>query len=340
MRICTALDARPLRARSWPSVAGACALVGVALFAAAPERAMGEETPARFSVKVALPDGKDTFHRGGADSAAPVNGLIVTVTLTNTFGDLPITLPKPELTPHGGVALTRTKTVAEGGSSGLACEIHLIGAPTGVRKTDETPERIRVLRDPLVVPVSGLGAPPAVTIPPEESRDFQVNVGSWYAVRKAGRYEMTCVFENERSNTIEFEVLPLKVVNAQARTLFSRVDDFERRGEDYPFMFFVAHGNGRFDEVVYRVRRGHGEDEHYEYHRLSEIAPGTVPQMVASADKPGLVGLLVPDKRNDSLSRIFTVDLGVLPMRVSGREVGHEPGQPPQLTLDDLKPTR
>jgi hypothetical protein len=301
---------------------------------------MGEETPGGFSVSIALPNGREVFHRGGLESSSPVNGLIVTVTLTNTFPNLPVTLPKPELTAHGGIGFSRAKSEDEGGSSGLAFNIHLLGAPTGVRKTDETPERTIVSRNPPAVPLTILGAQPAVTLKVGESKGFPVNVGSWYGIRKAGRYEMSCMFNNQRSNVIEFEVLPLKVVNTRARTLVARVEDFERRGEDYPFMFYVVRGDSRFNEVVYRVRRGSGADEHFEHHRLSEIAPGVVPQMVTDPAKPGRVGLLVPDKRSDEVSRIFTVDLGVRPMRVSGKEVGHEPGQPPQLTLRDLRPTR
>ncbi|MHC4247766.1 MAG: hypothetical protein ACYS9X_01430 [Planctomycetota bacterium] len=340
MRIRTARDARPVRARSWPAFAGACVLAATVMLAAAPERATGQETPGGFSVKIALPDGKETFHRGGLDPAAPVNGLIVTVTITNTLDDLAVTLPMPELTPYGGVGFARAQTVSEGGSVGLAFEIDLMGAPTGVRKTDDTPERTGVPRNPLAVPLTSLAPQPAVTLGPGESKDFRANVGSWYAVRKAGRYEMSCMFENQRSNAIEFEVLPLKVVNTRAAILVGRVEDFERNGSDYPFMFYVAHGDGRFDEVVYLVRRGTGADERYEYHRLAEMAPGTVPQMVTDPEKPGRVGLLVPDKRNASLSRIFTVDMGILPMRVSGKEVGHEPGRPPQLALGDLAATR
>lgn len=339
MKISAARDTRQLRAGSWPTVAGTCALAAIVILAA-PERAMAGETPLGFSVSIALPAGKEVFHRGGLESSAPVNGLTVTVTLTNTFADLPVTLPKPELTPHGGVEATSTKTAAGGGSEGLTFSIHLLGAPTGVRKTDETPERTAIPRNPLAVPLTMLAAQPGVTLRPGESKGFGVNVGSWYAVRKAGRYEMSCTFNNQRSNVITFEVAPLKVVKASARTLIARMEDYERGGEDYPFMFYVVHGDGRFNEVVYRVRRGEDADEHYEFHRLSEIAPGTLPQMVTSSDKPGLVGVLVPDKRNDKLSRIFTVDLGVLPLRVSGREIGHEAGKPPQLTLRDLRPTR
>ena len=324
--------------RSWLAVAGACVAAAV-LFAGVPRRAAGAET-AGFSVSIALPDGKTAFHRGGPDPAAPVNGLTVTLTVTNTFGDLPITLPAPEITPYGGVGFAREKTVTEGGSLGLAFDVHLLGAPTGVERTEKTPERTRVTRSPLAVPLTNVPVQPGVTLGPGESKDFRVNVGSWYAVRKAGRYEMSCVFENQRSNAVEFEVLPLKSVNVRARNLVRRVEDFERGGEDYPFMFYVVHGDGRFDEIVYRVRRGGGGDRHYEYHRLAEATPGTVPQMVTDPDKPGRIGVLVPDKRNDKLSRIFTIDLGILPMQVSGKEVAHEPGSPPQLTLGDLRATR
>jgi len=325
---------------SWRTVMGTCALAVTVVFAAAPEKAMAEDAPELFSVSISLPDGKQTFHRGGLEPAAPVNGLIITVTVTNTFGDLPITLPKPELAAHNGVSLAKVGESEVRASTGLIFDVHLLGAPTGVRMTDETPERTVIPRNPLAVPVTALGPQPGVTLEPGESKGFPVNVGSWYGIRKAGRYEMSCMFNSRRSNVIEFEVLPLKVVNARARTLLARLEDFERGGEDYPFMFYVVRGDERFDEVVYRVRRGSGADEHYEYHRLSEIAPGTVPQMVTDSEKPGRVGLLVPDKRNEKLSRIFTVDLGVLPMRVSGKEVGHEAGQPPQLTLGDLERTR
>jgi len=325
---------------SWRAVAGACALAATMVLAAAPEKAMGEDASEGFSVSISLPGGKQTFHRGGLEPAAPVNGLIITVTVTNTYADLPLTLPRPELVPHDGVGLSKAGESELRASSGLIFDMHLLGAPTGVRRTDKTPERTAIPRNPLAVPVTGLGPRPGVTLGPGESKGFPVNVGSWYGIRKAGRYEMSCMFNGRRSNVVKFEVLPLKILNARARTLLARLEDFERGGEDYPFMFYVVRGDGRFNEVVYRVRRGGGADEHYEYHRLAEIAPGTVPQMVTDSEKPGRVGLLVPDKRNDRLSRIFTVDLGVLPMRVSGKEVGHEAGRPPQLALGDLESTR
>ena len=250
------------------------------------------------------------------------------------IGNLPVSLPEPRLTLHGGLSLSRRGTASEGGSTGLSFEVHLLGAPTGVRETEETPARTLVPRCPLPVPVSGLASSPAVTLGPGESKDFKVDVGAWYAIRQAGRYEISATYENERSDPVEFEVLPLKVVNMRARMLVSRVTDFERRGAVYPFMFYVVRGGGRFDEVVYRVRRGRGGDEHYEYHRLSETAPGKMPQMVTSREKPGVVGVLVPDKRNDSLSRLFTVDLSVRPLRVSGKEIGHDPGQAPRVSID------
>jgi len=179
VRISTAWDGRPLRAVSWPAVAGTCVLATTVILAAAPQRAMGEETPEGFSVSIALPEGKEVFHRGGLESSAPVNGLIVTVTLTNTFADLPVTLPKPELTANGGIGFSRAKTEGEGGSLGLAFNLHLLGAPTGVRKTDATPERTIVLRNPPAVPLTSLAAPPAVTLEVGESKGFKVNVGSW-----------------------------------------------------------------------------------------------------------------------------------------------------------------
>jgi hypothetical protein len=117
-------------------------------------------------------------------------------------------------------------------------------------------------------------------------------------------------------------------------TLLSQLRDFERGEPDYPFMFYVAHGDGRFDEVVYLVRRGRGADEHLEYHRLAEIAPGTVPDMVTSPAKPGLIGVLVPDKASEKKSRLFVLDLSARPMQVEGKVLLHAPGARPAIGVD------
>ncbi len=308
-------------------VTAAAALAG---FLSTPAGAL-EDAPRvrRFEVQIALPEGKNKFYRGGLDSASPARGLVVTVTLTNPTADLPVNLRRPMLAVWGGIEFN----------------VFLLGAPTGEVRTRRTPERTRIKRSPLLQPVGTRPEAPEMTLKPGESRRFEVPVGPWFAFKQAGKYEMSCRIGPERSNTVEFEVLPLRVVSMPVRHLISRIDDFERGGPDFPYMFYVVHGGGRFDEIVYIVRRpsvrtADGEklpSGSYEYHRLGDIAPGTLPEMITSTTRVGVVGLLVPDKRSDSLSRIYLLDLGRRPMVVTGRQVVHPPGVPPTLGPQDLE---
>ena len=294
------------------------AVLGAALALVATDAGALEDAAAirSFSVQISLE--KERYYRGGIDPAAPVKDLIVTVTLTNLFKDIATSLPTPDLRPTGGIEF----------------QIHPVRTGAEEPEAGKKPRRKPIPRRPLPLPVDERVEFTGVTLAGGESKQFKVNVGPWYAIRRAGKYEMSCKFENERSSAISFEVLPLKVTNVRARALISHINDFERDGPDYPFMFYVVHGGDRFDEVVYLVRRGRGADESYEYHRLSEIAPGRVPDMIVSAAKPGLVGVLVPDKRSDDLSRLFVINFATSPIKRQGRQIAHAAGQPPTLEVD------
>jgi hypothetical protein len=264
-----------------------------------------------FGIKIELP--ARSFIRGGLD---PVLGLVATVTISNN-SITSLTLPSPTLDPVGGTEF----------------EVHLIGAPYGVKETPETPARTVIKRHVRLQPV-GKDVPeiPGYTIAPGSSKEFRLDVGRNYRFKAAGRYEMACLYQGLRSNSVEFEVLPLKRVDLIPPVFVPQIGDYESGEPDFPFMFYIAPGQDRFDQIVYLMRSDSGPYEHYEYHRLGQVAPGVTPEMVVSGS---MVGLLVPDKTNDNLTRFYVVDFGAMPMKATGEEFLHEPGSGPSMSVDE-----
>lgn len=263
-----------------------------------------------MAVKIELP--AESFIRGGLD---PVQGLVATVTVSNTSTTL-LTLPSPVLDPVGGTDF----------------EVHLIGAPYGVPKTPETPARTLIKRHVKLQPVGkDLPELPGFTIDPGASKEFRLNVGRHYRFRAAGRYEMACLYQGLRSNSVEFEVLPLKRVDLIPPVFLPQIGDYESGEPDFPFMFYITQGQDRFDHIIYLVRAGSGAYEHYDVHGLGKVAPGVLPEMTVAGSK---VGLLVPDKTNDNKTRFFVVDFGSVPMKAAGEEFVHEPGSGPSMSVD------
>ena len=216
---------------------------------------------------------------------------------------------------------------------GTDFEVHLIGAPYGVPKTPETPARTLIKRHVKLQPVGkDLPELPGFTIDPGASKEFRLNVGRHYRFRAAGRYEMACLYQGLRSNSVEFEVLPLKRVDLIPPVFLPQIGDYESGEPDFPFMFYIAPGQDRFDQIVYLMRSDSGPYEHYEFHRLSQVAVGVTPEMVVSGSK---VGILVPDKTNDNLTRFYVVDFGAMPMKTTGKEFLHEPDSGPSMSVDD-----
>jgi hypothetical protein len=293
--------------RPYSKFLGSCALVVVASALAASVAAA--KAGPWIELRIELP--AERFIRGGLD---PAEGLEPTLTVSNVSA-LVLSMPEPRLDPVGGTDF----------------EVYLIGTPYGVPASADTPARTRVKRNPWLQPVGNVGKPPGFTLKPGESKQFRLNVGRNYNFRAAGRYEMSCLYEAEHSNTVAFEVLPLKRVDVIPHMLLMNLDDYERGEPDFPFMFYITQGHGRFDEIVYLMRAGAGVYEHYQYHRLAEVAVGVTPEMVVSGSK---VGVLVPDKANEHRSWFFTVDFDPLPIRTTSEEFLHDPGEGPSLTVD------
>lgn len=292
------------------SFAAAAAAILVGLGALAGGALGGESQGSGLELRIELP--QESFMRGNLD---PVQGLIVTLTVTNK-AITPSSLPEPRLDPLGGTDF----------------EIYLKGAPYGVPTTPQTPARTPVKRHVALQPVGGnVTRIPGHTIAPGASKQFKLNVGRNYAFRVAGRYEMTCLYQGERSNSVTFEVLPLKRVDVIPPVLLMHLADYELGVPDFPFMFYIAEGQDRFDQIIYLVRRGKGAYEHFEYHGLAKVAPGVTPEMMVAGLK---VGVLVPDKTNDNLTRFFLLDFGPIPMKVESEEFIHDPGRGPSMTLD------
>jgi hypothetical protein len=307
---------RPLRRAGRGGFVGTRVLTALGIVATliftASAQASDEEV---LSVRIGLD--KEAFMRGGTD---PVADLKVNVTLTNLSDKIELVLPLMEMDPQGIVEF----------------EIALLGAPTGVIAADETPEKTPILRNPAIQPVDTIPPVPGISIPPSGSKQVTLNVGGWYDIKAAGKYEMTCVFSGAqlkgiRSNTIEFEVLPIKRIDVPAHDLIANLGDYERDNPDYPFMFYITRGPGRFDNILYLTREGKGGYEHYEYHWLGQISPDKLPEMKTSGSR---VALVVPDKTNDNVSWTYEVDFAKHPIVVKGEKVVHEPGSIPQVSLD------
>lgn len=289
----------------WAGAAAAVA-VGGALALTVPARAAEGE----LELRIDLP--AESFVRGCLD---PVEGLVATLTVTNN-AITASSLPVPRLDPVGGTEF----------------EVYLAGAPYGIPTTPETPARTPVRRHVRLQPVGGnVMRIPGYTVKPGRSKEFELNVGRNYAFKAAGRYEMTCLYQGARSNTVTFEVLPLKRVDVLATVLLDRLEDYEAGEPDFPFMFYITQGQDRFDHIIYLVRAGSGAYEHYDCHVLAKVAPGVLPEMTVAGSK---VGLLVPDKTNDSKTRFFVVDFGAMPMKATGEEFVHEPGSGPSMSVD------
>jgi hypothetical protein len=266
--------------------------------------------PQLLTIEISLP--REGFFRG---RAAPVLDLDVQIKLTNNSDKIALTFPQPKMDPLGL----------------LAFEMHMLGMPTGEKAKPGAPQKTRILRSPPITPVDDLPQTPEVTLAPKESKQFIVDIGGWFAVKAAGKYEITCQFQDVRSNTIQFEVFPLKRVDVPAHLLLGNIADYERGKPAFPFMFYITRGPGRYDAVIYLTRHGKGGYEHYEPRWLGQIAPDKMPQMKTKGAK---VALVVPDKRNARVSWKYLIDFGTRPIIVKGDKVVHEPGAAPAVSID------
>ena len=267
-------------------------------------------------VKVALSLARPGYYRGGDDAAACVGGLVATITITNSSSIVVMSVPTPRLAPYGG---------------STDFERHLVGLPTGSPAGARAAKQTRILRHPSLVPTEDRVAVPDVALAPNESREFHLDVGSQYRIDMPGKYEMTCVYLSERSNPVEFEVYPVRRVDVTSDRLLETLEDYECGPATFPVMFYVTVGRMRYDDIVCLVREG--RLGHYEFYRIGQIAHNKMPQVVTSGPR---VGLLVPDTRSRTVSRLYTVDLTVRPVQFAGSLIVHEEGTPPDLTEDLL----
>lgn len=218
---------------------------------------------------VIAPENEQVF-RGASH---PVEGLIVRLDVNND-GAIPLLLPLPAL--------------------------HEAAAPTMALKATI----VRLLDDgavsPPVPPVKDLQKgfdkqeTPEVRIEARQSKTFRVNIGSVYDLVVAGRYRMCVEYAGERSNEVEFTLLPLRKLEVPREVLKQRFDELERRNLEFCEMFYVLQTARAWDEIVLMYRLARKPDGRFLVRNVGYLPRGTTPKMVMA--KPGVYGLLFADR--------------------------------------------
>jgi hypothetical protein len=288
---------------------GAVVLAGAALWGLARE-GPAAEVKANV-VKVSLSLDRTVFHRGGTDPASSADDLIAVVTLANPSDLVSMPVARPDVSPFPG---------------STEFEINRIGPPAG-EPAGEAEGRTRMVRRPPLEAVGLRHEPQEAILGPTKSEEFRVPLGSAFDLTTPGKYEVRCVYRGELSEFVGFEVAPVRKVNVSAARLLDTLGDFERLPLQFPFMFYVTEAAAGHDEVIFLVREGSGGSETYEHYMIGTVGRGVVPATAVSGTR---VGIVVPDRRMGTVSRFFTVDAGLRPVRIEAKRLEHEAGAVPE----------
>lgn len=225
--------------------------------------------------------------------------------------------PAPNMGPEGGVRFDIFRQ-----------------APAIVEPTEPEAEpaaaakRARIIRSPPLQPTGRGTFFNDVSLAPQESRSFRLNAGKAFAIREPGRYEITAVFQGVRSQTLEFEVAPLKRVSVRVDRLLERIEDYERGKPTFSHMFYIVPTGSRYDLVFALYRIGSGRESHYERKDICRIRVGASPQMVSAGSR---VGLLVADRWRSGLYYRYIVDFEQSPIHVERDRYEFEQAGRPRL---------
>lgn len=248
---------------------------------------------------------EEQVYRG---TSYPVEGLAVKLDLINNSA-IPLSLPKPSLhdtaAPGMAVKAVITRTLEDG----------TISKPVEQVKDNEKGFEERE---------KGL-----VRIEAGQSETFRVEVGSLYDFSEAGKYRMHLEFAGEKSNEIEFTLLPLRRLQVPRKVLMERFAELERGNSQFHEMFYVLPTRRSWDELFLVFRLAHKEQGQLIFRNIGYLPRGTMPKMVLSA--PGVYGLLLADRVNDGW-RFVSINLTKDPPEFNFKKLDQK--EEPTLSLD------
>ncbi len=227
--------------------------------------------------------------------------------------------PAPNMGPEGGVRFD------------IFRQVPAIVEPTEPELEAEpavAAKRARIIRSPPLQPTGRGTFFNDVSLAPQESRSFRLNAGKAFAIREPGRYEITAIFQGVRSQTLEFEVAPIKRVSVRVDRLLERIEDYERGKPTFSHMFYIVPTGSRYDLVFALYRIGSGRESHYERKDICRIRVGASPQMVSAGSR---VGLLVADRWRSGLYYRYVVDFEQSPIHVERDRYEFEQAGRPRL---------
>ena len=261
-----------------------------------------------ISLAISLPG--DTFIRG---ANIPVEGLTVTMTITNGTGAA-LLLPKPEIHPLAAPAMAAKATIKPVGEK--ADKAEPIPVISGMEKS-YMPEAVETLR-----------------IETGKTVDVTLNVGKFYLIRRAGKYEMTITYRGVESNAVQFTVLPLRRLEIPGDLILKRINDIEWGDPNYDDMFYVAQSARAWGEIYLVQRVGIKADYPLVINTVGALAAGAMPEMTMPA--PRVFILVYPEKTGTGWV-VAKIDCSVDPFKPVYKHVTTEEKPDPNAVLAEAK---
>jgi hypothetical protein len=183
-------------------------------------------------------------------------------------------------------------------------------------------------------------APSAYLAAGATSPEYLLPVGKFYLIRQPGRYSVKAILREfpdsqtpsgrVESNSLEFRVLPYKVVGQKIGGLMRHWQAFERGYPDFDYMFYQLPVSGPYDEIYYVQRFQARGADHWEWHRLCTVAPNATVQVAQVT--PSKVALLAPHMKGDA--GLYTVDFSKVDPIVTARTLPVAEGKVPTLVVE------
>jgi hypothetical protein len=169
-----------------------------------------------------------------------------------------------------------------------------------------------------------------------ESETFVVDAGKYYLVDRPGLYSIKAQMFGPNgisSNEEKFRVLPFKKVDLTSDELERKWKTYERDRIDFPFMVYQVRTRAAFDEVEYVQRIVNERTDHYEFHRLCSVYPGTTAEVAYLGPKK--VAVLARHARGDWA--LYEIDFSTLDPRVTTKKVEVKEGAAPRIKVESGK---